>query len=177
VSRSSVSCNKINIADYLYPGCADSSELELNDVALPTSLLDALTPDVALPSRILQTEIAPRDILRRDSRVPKPIAEPPPGPGIPSKIFLGKLYTPHQSSPRLDFIESFLPNKQISPVIRSGEYQIIQINYRLQIFKQNSYKCFSPNIKIYSDTRLVFADNCPNNKSSNTYPSSPPAVI
>jgi hypothetical protein len=128
VSRSSVSCNKINIADYLYPGCADSSELvQLNDVDLPTSLLDALTPDVALPSRILQTEKASRDILRIDSRVPKPIAEPPPGPGVPSKTFLGKLYTPHQFSPRLDFIESFLPNKQISPVNRSGEYQIIQI--------------------------------------------------
>jgi len=96
VSRSSVSCNKINIADYLYPGCADSSELvQLNDVDLPTSLLDALTPDVALPSRILQTEKASRDILRIDSRVPKPIAEPPPGPGVPSKTFLGKLYTPH----------------------------------------------------------------------------------
>ncbi len=127
MSRSSVSCNKINIADYLYPGCADSSDLVKLDVDLPTSLLDALTPDVALPSRILRTEKASRDTSRINSRVQKPIAEPPPGPGVPSKTFLGKIYTLHNVSPRSDFIESFLPNKQISPVKRSGEYQIIQI--------------------------------------------------
>jgi hypothetical protein len=99
-------------------------------------LLDAPIPDVALPSRLLQTEKASMDISRIDSRVLKPIAEPPPGPGVPSKTFLGKLYIPHQFSPRLDFIESFLPNKQISPVNCSGEYQMIQMkNSCMQIFK------------------------------------------
>jgi hypothetical protein len=170
VSRSSVSCSKINIADYRLPGCADSSNfLVLNAVDLPPSLLDAPRFDEESKTSSSQVRSTPIIITRADSRVLKPIAGDSPRSSVPSKKFLGKLPPLPQNTLRFDFIESLLPNKQTSPVKLSGEYINNQMNYKYSnIVKYrlitNHYRSFK-STNTTRDPRLVSPNNIRDNKS------------
>ena len=173
VSRSSVSCSKINIADYRLPGCADSSKfLVLNAVDLPPSLLDAPRFDEESKTSSSQVRSTPIIITRADSRVLKPIAGDSPRSSVPSKKFLGKLPPLPQNTLRFDFIESLLPNKQTSPVKLSGEYTNSQMNYKYSnIVKYRlitNHYCYSKFTNANRDPRLVSPNDIRNNKSSST---------
>jgi hypothetical protein len=115
--------NKINFTDFLYPGCAESSKLTVEDQVVIPSVVAACRD--SSPQRI-PGSFFPRGVsetTRIVSKVEKPVV------GLPSKLQImvgtipGKILRSPPSMVLLHvmFIHDLLPKAQISPVNHSGE--------------------------------------------------------
>jgi hypothetical protein len=122
--------SKINVTDYLYPGCAETNKLTVEDEEVVVPIIVAPSRgNVTIRSASHHHRIDNLRVPRVISRIEKPVA------GLPSKLdkvmgtLPGKI---PESPPQIVFLNSMfldglLPKAQISPVNHSGErvkYQI-----------------------------------------------------
>jgi len=121
--------SKINVTDYLYPGCAETNKLTVEDEEVVIPIIVAPSRDNVIRSTSQHNHTDSLRVPRVISRIEKPVA------GLPSKLdkvmgtLPGKI---PESPPQIVFLNSMfldglLPKAQISPVNHSGE----QIKYQI----------------------------------------------
>jgi len=121
--------SKINVTDYLYPGCAKTNKLTVEDEEVVIPIIVAPSRDNVIRSTSQHNHTDSLRVPRVISRIEKPVA------GLPSKLdkvmgtLPGKI---PESPPQIVFLNSLfldglLPKAQISPVNHSGE----QIKYQI----------------------------------------------
>jgi hypothetical protein len=119
--------SKINVTNYSYPGCADSSVLTVEAQVLSPS--SPLIRKKQPAQKILKSQDRGSGPITI-SRVEKPIAGPPTKMDRVMGFIPGKLWVPPPPIVLLPkiLLEQLLPNAQRSPVIFSGECSSLQIN-------------------------------------------------